>query len=129
MTSASEVLAVCPLAALRVEGARWAQDGVVVVRHRGELLAFEQACPHAGASLADGALHAGTVICPHHNARFRLRDGKVLAGSARRPLRCFEVEEVGAEVVVRPRSASVAGTGPLGRLVGLLRRGAPRRDR
>lgn len=129
MTSAPEVLAVCPVAALRVEGARWAQDGVVVVRHRGELLAYEQACPHAGASLADGSLHAGAVICPHHNARFRLRDGKVLAGPARRPLRCFEVEEVGDEVVVHPRITPVVSAGPLGRLAGLLRRGARRPDR
>lgn len=120
MTSAPEVVAVCPLAAVGVEGARWVGAGVAVVRHRGELHAFQERCPHAAASLAEGALHHGQVTCPHHGARFRLRDGKVLAGPARTGLRCFDVEQVGDEVLVRARTAPPPRPGLVRRVAELL---------
>jgi len=109
VTSSAEVVAVCPLAALRDDGARWVQDGVAVVREGGHLYAFEQACPHAGASLAEGRLRGGSISCPQHGGRFRLRDGQVLAGPPRRPLLCYDVEEDGLTVLVRARQAPVPG--------------------
>jgi nitrite reductase (NADH) small subunit len=33
------------------------------------------ACPHQGGPLADGIVGAGTVVCPLHAHRFRLKDG------------------------------------------------------
>ena len=38
--------------------------------------AIDEACPHQGASLADGTLHEGRVICPLHNWIFDVRTGR-----------------------------------------------------
>jgi nitrite reductase/ring-hydroxylating ferredoxin subunit len=96
-------VAVCPLAALQGEGARWSQDGVAVVRRQGRLHAFEDSCPHGGVSLSEGEVRGGAVRCPRHGARFRLSDGTVLRGPATRALTCFDVAQTPAGVVVRTR--------------------------
>ncbi len=41
----------------------------------GQYLAINDFCPHMGASLSDGHVEDGTVICPWHAWRFRLSDG------------------------------------------------------
>ena len=41
----------------------------------GELLAMDDICPHAGASLSAGYLEGETVSCPWHAWRFNVRDG------------------------------------------------------
>ncbi len=49
---------------------------VAVFRHRDDtVFALENACPHQGGPLADGAIGAGMVVCPLHAHRFRLADG------------------------------------------------------
>lgn len=59
-------------------------DGTVVAVTviEGELHAFEDTCPHAGCSLADGELEGSTVTCACHFARFDVRSGAVLGGPA-----------------------------------------------
>ena len=39
------------------------------------VVAVENLCPHAGASLAEGTVEQGVVTCPLHGWRFRLCDG------------------------------------------------------
>lgn len=107
----ADVLAVCPLLALQRDGDRWVDQGIAVVRRGGRLYAFAEACPHGGASLADGEIRRGAVSCPRHAARFRLRDGKSLSGPARRPLACYDLEEAGSGLLVRPRAAAPAERG------------------
>ena len=70
----------------------FASDGVVsstdtgfTVEVKGRLLALflldgkpcaiDDSCPHMGASLGDGSVHDGIVMCPWHAWRFRLSDG------------------------------------------------------
>ena len=48
---------------------------VGVFFHHGQYLAVNDFCPHMGASLSDGHVEDGTVICPWHAWRFRLSDG------------------------------------------------------
>ena len=103
-TVTGDVVAVCPLAALREEGARWAQDGVALVRQGGRVYAFEDTCPHLQVSLVDADVSRGAVSCPAHGGRFRLADGKRLAGPSPRPLTCFDVEQSGEDLLVRPRA-------------------------
>ena len=57
--------------AVIVEGRR-----IALLRHRGELFALDDVCPHQGASLADGVLHDGRVICPLHSWVFELGTGR-----------------------------------------------------
>ena len=49
---------------------------VALFNDGGEILAMDDTCPHAGASLGEGALHAGRVICPLHSWVFELRTGR-----------------------------------------------------
>ena len=48
---------------------------VAVFNDGGELFAIDDTCPHQGASLGSGTLHAGRVICPLHAWVFDLRSG------------------------------------------------------
>ena len=42
----------------------------------GAFFAVDDACPHQGASLGEGTLHEGRVICPWHNWIYELRTGE-----------------------------------------------------
>jgi nitrite reductase (NADH) small subunit len=42
----------------------------------GEFFALDDTCPHQGASLGEGMLHQGRVICPWHSWIFDLRTGQ-----------------------------------------------------
>jgi len=48
---------------------------VGVFLENGEYFAINDFCPHMGASLADGHVENGTVLCPWHAWSFRLCDG------------------------------------------------------
>jgi 3-phenylpropionate/trans-cinnamate dioxygenase ferredoxin subunit len=51
---------------------------VLVAWVDGEVFAIEDACNHAGASLAEGWLEQKCVVCPMHGYVFDLADGKLL---------------------------------------------------
>lgn len=93
--------AACPLDELR--SGRVRLDDVVVVQTRAGLRAFAEQCPHGGASLLDAPVDDRTVTCPRHGARFRLADGRALAGPVRTPLPTYDVEEVDGTVRVYSR--------------------------
>jgi nitrite reductase/ring-hydroxylating ferredoxin subunit len=52
---------------------------VVVVMTEGDVFALEDACNHAGASLAEGEVDGTTIACPMHGYLFDLRTGELLA--------------------------------------------------
>ena len=66
-----------------------------------EVFAIEDACNHAGASLAEGWLEGECVVCPMHAYVFELRTGRLL-----RPRglcgdqKTYETRIVGDDVVV-----------------------------
>lgn len=51
---------------------RW----VAIFHDRDGFLALDDACPHQGASLGEGTLHGGTVICPWHGWVFDAGTGE-----------------------------------------------------
>jgi len=66
------------------------------------VIAVADACPHMGASLADGTLEDGVVTCPWHGWRYDAASGKGLPPA--RPWACvrtFEVKLEGDDVLVR----------------------------
>lgn len=74
---------------------------ILVAWINGEAFAIEDACNHAGASLAEGWLEDECVVCPMHGYVFELRTGKLarpknLCGDQR----TYEVEIEGDDVVV-----------------------------
>jgi nitrite reductase (NADH) small subunit/3-phenylpropionate/trans-cinnamate dioxygenase ferredoxin subunit len=83
--------------AVRVEGC-----SVALLREGGKILAVADACPHMGASLADGTLREGVVTCPWHGWRYDGASGEGLAPA--RPwarVQTFEVKLEGEDVLVR----------------------------
>jgi nitrite reductase/ring-hydroxylating ferredoxin subunit len=57
----------------------------------GRVYAIDDICPHAGASLADGALDGKIVSCPWHFAEFDVTCGKVLCQPANEDVEKFPV--------------------------------------
>lgn len=55
---------------------------VAVAMLAGKLHAFDDTCPHAGCSLAEGELDGTTVECPCHMATFDVTTGEVVDGPA-----------------------------------------------
>lgn len=64
---------------------------VVLVRQGGQVYALAEACSHLGGPLSEGTLEDGSVVCPWHNSRFALEDGRVLDGPAAVPQPCLAV--------------------------------------
>jgi len=52
------------------------QERLALFNDDGEYYALADACPHQGASLGQGLLHDGRVICPLHSWVFELRTGR-----------------------------------------------------
>ena len=74
---------------------------VLLVRHHGELSAFDNRCSHAGWELSGGKLDGDHLTCPRHGSTFDLRDGSVVRGPAASPQRCFDVREQAGRIEVR----------------------------
>jgi len=92
------------------EGKRFEIDGhrIAVFRRGSLVVAVGDSCPHLGASLSDGYLDGGTVICPWHGWVFDLNTGVSLFDEdARIPV--FRVSVEGNEVFLEIDSA---GAGP-----------------
>jgi nitrite reductase/ring-hydroxylating ferredoxin subunit/uncharacterized membrane protein len=82
---------------------------IVLARTEKGYVAFDDACPHKGGSLADGALACETVQCPWHGSQFDVTTGKVKQGPAEDPIATYDVEERDGRVIVdavRHRRAS-----------------------
>lgn len=73
---------------------------IVLARTPDGYTAFDDACTHAGGSLAGGTMICGTVQCPWHGSQFDTRNGRVQAGPATRPLTVYTVDDSGGNVRV-----------------------------
>jgi len=68
----------------------------------GQLFAFDDTCPHAGASLSGGMVDQGFITCLWHYWSFNLTDGTMVAGG-RAKIRVYPVRTVGegADAIVQ----------------------------
>lgn len=72
---------------------------ILLIRLEGRLHAVDDTCPHATASLAEGFVEEGRIVCPLHFAEFDLTDGTPHNAPAGCPrLACYAVEE-GVETI------------------------------
>jgi nitrite reductase/ring-hydroxylating ferredoxin subunit len=77
---------------------------VAVAMLGGTLHAFDDTCPHAGCSLAEGELDGQTVVCPCHLATFDVTTGAVVSGPAPSGVCTWSVRVAdGAFVLGEPR--------------------------
>lgn len=91
---------------------------VLLCRTSEGLVAVENVCTHAGEALTGGRLRDCQLACPHHGARFDLRDGRSLTPLTAKPLTRFPVRERQGQIEVRvppppPKAPLGLGT-PLG---------------
>lgn len=78
-----------------------APDGPIVLYRVGaRLCAVFDACPHARASLADGALEGNILTCRAHGSQFDVFTGARVRGPADFPIRTYRVAEDGGGVYV-----------------------------
>ncbi len=75
---------------------------VLVAWVDGQVFAIEDACNHAGASLAEGWLEEKCVVCPMHGYVFDLKDGRLLRPKGLcADQRTYRATIEGDEVVIR----------------------------
>ena len=72
---------------------------VALYNDDGEFFAIDDTCPHQGASLGEGTLHQGRVICPWHNWIFELRTGEC-RGIPQVAVACYPTRKTGDAVEV-----------------------------
>jgi len=78
-------------------------EEILVANLDGHLYCLEGRCSHAGAPLYEGSLADGVLTCPWHYSQFNIRDGSVLRGPAKDPLRTFRTEIQAGQLFVEPR--------------------------
>jgi nitrite reductase/ring-hydroxylating ferredoxin subunit/uncharacterized membrane protein len=74
---------------------------VVVAGADGSIHVLEDRCTHRGASLADGEVRAGCIVCPWHDSGFDLDDGAVRRGPASVPQPVYATRRLGGRLEVR----------------------------
>ena len=74
---------------------------VLVVRRGGRLHAVGAVCSHAGGPLDEGTLEGDAVVCPWHQSRFCLADGRAVGGPATFGQPVLDVSETDEVVTVR----------------------------
>ena len=79
---------------------------VLVIRHDGKLLGFQDKCPHAGGPLEKGAICNGRLICPWHMATFNLHTGQLVHPPAMESLQTYSVREQDDAILVTVPPAS-----------------------
>lgn len=79
-----------------------APDGrsILLARSSAGVFAADNLCPHAQQDFDGGRVKAHILFCPHHGARFDLRDGRAIGGVAGGPIRVYTVTIEGDEAVV-----------------------------
>jgi len=53
---------------------------ILLLRHKSQIYALDNICPHMGAALESGEVtEDATIVCPRHHSAFDLRTGEVKA--------------------------------------------------
>lgn len=60
----------------RIKKVRLGNREIGIVRIEKKIYGFNGFCPHRGASLIQGSIHVGELICPLHHYRFELQTGR-----------------------------------------------------
>jgi nitrite reductase/ring-hydroxylating ferredoxin subunit len=76
---------------------------VALVNLDGTLHAVDDTCTHADASLSEGEVTSGELMCPIHFATFDVRTGACTGPPAYEDLAVHEVRVSGGEIQVRIR--------------------------
>jgi nitrite reductase/ring-hydroxylating ferredoxin subunit/uncharacterized membrane protein len=79
---------------------------IVLARTEEGYVAFDDRCPHRGASLAGGSMMCGTVQCPWHGSQFDVHHGALRAGPAEEGISTYTVKEGDDGIRIMVRAAT-----------------------
>lgn len=70
-------------------------DGRVLAIYRvdGTVFATDDLCSHGDASLADGEIEDGHIVCPYHMGKFDIRTGEASGAPCSIAIRTYNVSE------------------------------------
>jgi len=77
------------------------KKNIILIRSGGKIYANSAKCPHYGAPLKHGVFSNHKVICPYHNARFNLTNGKMESPPALSDLTHYEVKVENGTIFVK----------------------------
>jgi nitrite reductase/ring-hydroxylating ferredoxin subunit len=83
-----------------------------LVNLEGTIHAFDDTCTHAQASLCEGVMAGGEIVCPLHGATFDVRTGRVTGPPADEDIATYEVRIRGDEVEVKVGGCRACSPGP-----------------
>ncbi len=90
-----------------VKHVRYGGRAIAVTRVEGNVFAVDDACPHHGASLAQGDLEGYFLYCPLHAWSFDVRSGEAFFPKGAK-VACFGVEEREDHVFLRLNASPAA---------------------
>ena len=108
----AQKVAVCQVEALEEGKMQQFEAGgrkVLLARFENKYWAIAPECPHAGASLAEGVIKEGRVVCPWHNACFSLRTGELLEPPALEGVACYPTSVEAGTVYVELSEQKTVG--------------------
>ena len=77
-------------------------DAVLLANVAGVIHACDDICSHAYASLSEGDLNGAEVECPLHGAVFSVATGEALTPPADAPIKVYQVQIEGDDILVAP---------------------------
>lgn len=76
--------------------------GIAVYLLDGEVFATDDLCTHGEASLAEGEIEDGKIVCPFHLGSFDIRTGAACAAPCSIALKTYAVEIIDGAVHIAP---------------------------
>lgn len=99
----NSAMRLCSLAELPAEGQakEFAACGkaICVAMVSGHATAMDNVCPHRGASLSEGTIEDGKLVCPWHGWTFRMSDGGA-EGMANERVQLYQLHVAGDDVLI-----------------------------
>lgn len=82
---------------------------ILLVRKGERIFALAETCSHFNGPLSEGKLIGDSIVCPYHDSRFALNDGRVINGPAVHPQPCLEARIKDGQIQVRTSLATKSG--------------------
>jgi len=76
---------------------------VIVLRHRGTVVALDARCPHRGGPMDEGEVRDDCITCPWHGSVFRVDNGALVQGPSTVNLPSYQCRVTTDAVEVRAR--------------------------
>lgn len=78
----------------------FASRTIILYNLGGRYFATQDTCTHGRASLADGEIDGGDIVCPLHAGRFDIATGAPTGAPCRHPLTVYETKVEGDSIFV-----------------------------